>query len=156
MSLQTPSLLADCVRVVNQAFLGMLTTVDAHGHPCARWMGTAVAANGLNTIYTFTSKTSRKIEHIRLHPQVSWVFTTSEYTDVVTLTGQARIDASPIAKQQIWDRMMDCARVWCMNTLGQQDNLEMVVLETHIQTIELLSPRLKIYTPQSVPLPQRD
>ena len=143
-------LLAECIRVVNRAFLGMLTTVDEKRMPHGRWMGTATAADGLHQIFTLTGKHSRKLAHIQANPNVCWIFSDTEYTDVVTLQGQAIIHTSPLASQQVWDRLCDFARTWCMSALSQDQDVELVTIETQVTRIEYMSPRLKIYQPKQV------
>ncbi len=143
-------LLAECIRVVNRAFLGMLTTVDETHMPCARWMGTATAENGLHTLYTLTGKNSRKLAHVRGNPNVCWVFSDTEYNDIVTLYGQAIIHTSPLATQQVWDRLCDFARTWCTSKIAHEQDMEFVTLETSVTKIEFMSPRLKIYQPTVV------
>lgn len=143
-------LLAECIRVVNRAFLGMLTTVDENQMPSARWMGTATAENGLHTLFTLTGKNSRKLAHIQNNPNVCWVFSDTEYTDIVTLYGKAVIHTSPLASQQVWDRLCDFARTWCTSKIQHEDGMEFVTLETQVTRIEFMSPRLKIYQPKHV------
>lgn len=152
--LSDAQVLAESIRVVNQAFLGMLTTVDEQGVPHARWMGSATAENGLHVIYTLSAPNSRKVEQIRKNPNVCWVFSTEGYTDIVTLYGRASVSSSPLVAQRIWDRLMEHARLWCMAALGnRKDNLEMVTIETQVTALEYLSPRLGMYAPRRIELP---
>lgn len=152
MTTPPPHLLPECIRIVNRAFLGLLTTVDENGAPHARWMGTATTADGLHKIYTLTARGSRKLEHVARQPRVCWVFSDTEYTDIVTLHGRAVVHTSPLATQQVWDRLQDFARTWCMNALSHKDNLELVVIETDVEAVEYMSPRLQMYQPVQVPM----
>jgi general stress protein 26 len=136
---------AEAIRIVNQAFVGLLTTTDAQGVPHSRWMGSATAMDGLSHLYTLTSRDSRKLAQLQHNPNVCWVFTAAGHADVVTLYGQARILTSPLAVQGVWDRLMDCARVWCLSPMAADDELEVVTIETVVQRIELVSPRLRVF-----------
>jgi general stress protein 26 len=137
------------LHVVNQAFIGLLTTVDSNGVPQARWMGSALVTGSPWMLYTLTARGSRKIAQIAQNPNVTWVFSTPECADVATLFGQAHVLSSPMVAQSVWDRLMDCVRDYCMSALSNDSNLEVVTLETRVSRIELISPRLRFYQPQS-------
>ncbi len=145
-------LLADAIGVVNDAFLGMLTTVDEAGVPHARWMGAAAMGGGLSEIYTLCGRNTRKIQQIQANPNVCWVFSTEDYTDVVSLYGKAEVLTAPLIRQNVFDRLMDCARTWAMNALSADENIEFVTIKTTVERVELLSPRRKIFVPRSIRL----
>jgi general stress protein 26 len=143
-------LLAEAVGIVNDAFLGMLTTVDADGAPHARWMGAAAMGGGLREIYTLCGRDTRKVTQITNNPNVCWVFSNDDHTGVVTLHGRAEILSAPMVSQKIWDRLVDCARTWAMNALSDDAHLEFVTVKTVVSRVEILSPRRKIFAPRSI------
>ncbi|MCC7147020.1 MAG: pyridoxamine 5'-phosphate oxidase family protein [Phycisphaeraceae bacterium] len=143
-------LLVEAMRIVNHAFLGMLTTVGADGLPRARWMGASSVTGGLTEIYTLTGSKTRKVEEIRRNPHVCWVFSASDYNGIVTLFGQAEVLTAPTVAQSVWDRLVECARTYCMSALSNEDNLELVTIRTAVEKIEFISPRMKILTPYTL------
>lgn len=145
-------LLADAIGIVNDAFLGMLTTVDEDGVPHARWMGAAAMGGGIHEIHTLCGKGTRKVQQIKANPNVCWVFSTEDYADVVTLHGDAEVLTAPLVRQNVFDRLMDCARKWSMNALSADENLEFVTIKTTVRRVEVLSPRRKIFTPRALRL----
>ncbi|MCC7409124.1 MAG: pyridoxamine 5'-phosphate oxidase family protein [Phycisphaeraceae bacterium] len=146
-------LLALAIRTVNDAFLGLLTTVDPDGLPHARWMGASSVTGGLREVYTLTGSSTRKIAHLHANPNVCWVFSAPDYSTVVTLQGRAEVLTSPNVAQAVWDRLVECARTWCMSALSNQDNLEFITIKTHVDHIEIISPRLQIFAPKTLTLP---
>jgi hypothetical protein len=56
---------------------GVLATVDEQGMPHLRWMAT-LSLKDFPLLYTITSPTSRKIQHIRRNPNVNWMFSNEE------------------------------------------------------------------------------
>jgi general stress protein 26 len=148
--LSDQELLSRAIHVVNDHFVGMLTTVDAENVPHARWMGSSTAASGLSTLYTLTGRKTRKLAHLAANPNVCWVFSSPDYQDVVTLWGRAEVLEAPSTAQSVWDRLIDAARTYCMSTL--EDDPQFVTLQTHVQRGEMLSPRLKLFTPRPLKL----
>jgi general stress protein 26 len=144
----------EALAVVNEAFLGLLTTVGSDGVPCSRWMGSAVIGNNLSSVYTLTPSGTRKLAHLAHNDNVCWVFSSPEFSDVVTLIGKARVLRSPMVAQQVWDRLMECVRLYCMSALSDDTNLELVTIEVQVRRIELLSPRLHLYQTVTVELAQ--
>jgi general stress protein 26 len=133
--------------LIDDQFFGILTTVDAHGRPHARWMG-AATIDGLHSLFTLTTCGSRKCQHLQTNPQVCWLFSTPEHGDVITLLGKARVNDTPGMTQHVWDRLVPCARRYAMDVLGQQGEPMYCVIDTWVQQVELLSPRLGIVTPR--------
>lgn len=147
--------MAECIKVVNSSVVGLLTTVDFDGCPHARWMGSAIAEGGLRRVYTLTGKGSRKCEHLERNPLVSWTFSTPDYSDVVTLEGRAGVLSAPIVSQHVWDRLVACAKAYCMSVLSNDDTVEFVSIETQVERIEYLSPRLKLFKPRVIEMSSR-
>ena len=145
-------IIAACSRVVNNAFVGLLTTVDEDGAPHSRYMGAAPVTEGLHKLYTLTGRRTRKLKHIKTHAEVCWVFATAQYGEIATLYGTAQVLSGPVVAQQVWDRLADCARAYAMNVLSDQRNVEFVTIETVIHTVEYLCPAKGIVVPEPVSL----
>lgn len=141
--------------VINEAFVGVFSTVDAQGVPHSRVMGAAPMADGLYKLYTLSGKTTRKLQHIQANNRVTWLFHSPHYNDVVTLHGRAEALESPVVAQPVWDRLSECARAYAMNALSNESNLEFVVIETRIELLEFICPRMKIYQPRVVKVVER-
>lgn len=142
----------ESIRLITQHYVGLLTTVDANGVPVSRWMGSSLAADGIRTLYTLCGKGTRKTQHLAKNPAVCWAFSSEDAMDVVTLFGEAKVMESPAVAQAVWDRLMECARIYVANPLTENNNIEFVTIETTVTRLEYLSPRLKIYQPISVDL----
>lgn len=149
-------ILSEAMSVLNRCDVGLMCTVDADGMARARWMTCAFGAGGMARLYTLTGKTTRKVEQIRRNPAVTWVFSTPGYGEVVTLLGAARVLESPLMAQSVWDRLVDAARAYSLNGLADDENLEFVTIETQVQRVELLAPRLKVVSPIAATVPARD
>ncbi len=144
-------LLSRAVRIVDQAGVGMLTTVDAEGWPHARWMS-AMSRDRLRTLHTLSAKETRKMTQLAGNPKVCWVFSTADMTDTVQLMGQVRVHNHGLAAQRVWDELAQAVRTYVAGPLSDDAHLEMVVLETIIERIEITSPALKIYAPRQIAL----
>lgn len=144
--------LSEAIRLVNRATTGILATLDDNGGPQARWMGFTTMADGLRRIYCLTARTTRKIEQIRRHPDVCWLFSNDDQGHVVTLYGKACVIDSSIVAQQVWDRLITSGHPYIMSTLGDNSALELVAIESRIQRLELLCPRLGIFEPFHIEL----
>lgn len=146
-------LLPLAIKIVNAHPLGLLTTVDPSGRPWSRWMGSATGGGGLREVYTLSCSAARKIEHLRHNPRVCWVFSGPEQGEVVTLHGLAERVTDPTAVQGVWDRLVDHAQVYCKAGLTNEQHLDMVAILTRVQSLEVIVPRLDIYQPRSIDLP---
>ena len=142
----------EALNVINEAFVGLFSTCDASGVPYSRVMGAAPVSEGLRKLYTLSGKQTRKLEHLAHQPEICWLFNSAHYAEVVTLHGQARVLDSPVVAQPVWDRLAECAQAYSMNALSNEDNLEFVVVETTVETIEFICPRMGIVQPQTVTL----
>lgn len=149
-------ILENALKIITHAFVGALTTVDADGVPHSRWMGAATGNDGLARLYTLTGRGTRKIEHIQNNPHVTWLFTSPNYNEVITLMGTAKLLDSPVVQQGVWDRLADCARTYGMNALSNTENLEFIVVETTVTTMEYLNPSEGVARPHTLELHLRD
>lgn len=149
-------ILEHALQVVTQAFVGALTTVDENAVPHTRWMGAATGGDGLALLYTLTGRSTRKIQHIENNPHICWVFSSPHFSEVITLMGTARVLDAPVVQQQVWDRLADCAKAYGMNALSNTENLEFLVIESSVNSLEYLNPGAGITRPRKVDVKRRD
>lgn len=142
---------SEAVRLVTNTLLGVMVTVDEKGVPQPRWMG-AASMDSLRRVYCLTAKNTRKLQQLKASPVVTWMFTSDKGDQVVTLYGKASVMDSPMATQQVWDRIIEIGEPYFMSTMGENSSTELVAIETIIERIELLSPRHGIFDPISLPV----
>lgn len=81
-------------------------TVDAQNHPHARYMGAIMIKKGV--IYMVTYNESRKMQQLKANPRSELVFAVPDYTEVVTMNGESRIDESLELKKEFWQANPNC------------------------------------------------
>ncbi len=145
-------LLARAIKVVNDATVGVMCTVDRDGRPQGRWM-TTVAQNGIRTIITLTAMTTRKVAELEADPHVCWVFSAEEFDDVVTLHGTAKVHRNALAGMQAWDRLARAAQTYAFGSIRGSDDPQIVAIDTTIERVEIISPKLEIYAPRDLGRP---
>ena len=133
---QRSEILAQAVEIVNNARVGLLTTVDADSVPHARWMGIGALVEGVRVLYTVSRADARKVRQIEARPEVCWVFSEPGYRRIATLYGRAYPDHSPILRQKVWDHVFDRHLLYCL----QREECELVVLATIVDRVELSWP----------------
>ena len=144
------------LKVVTDAFVGAMTTVDADGVPHTRWMGAAIGTDGIARLYTLTGRGTRKIPHIETNPHVTWLFSSPHYSEVITLMGTAQVLDSPMVQQGVWDRLADCAKAYGMNALSNTETLEFLVVETTITALEYMNPGEGVTHPRKLEVRLRE
>lgn len=133
------------LRVVQENPVGLLTTAD--GEPHARYMVAAVGDRGLNRIFAMADLHSRKIHQINANPAVCWVFSSPQQQDVVTLTGKATVlpnQSSMYGRQVAWVPLMQATRTYAMASLTGSEETRYAAIETAVEHIHIISPRLGI------------
>ena len=146
------SLVSLATDVVDQAFFGLMSTVDVDGCPHSRYMAAAMGHAGLRTLYSLTTTGTRKLEHLKANPRVCWTFTSADQSTVVTLTGRARAQDSAIETHEVWDRLHEHAQYYAMDVLGQQEDAEYRALESELDTLELICPTRGLVAPHVIQL----
>lgn len=112
---------------------GILCTVDECEFPRVRWMAT-VAFDHYTTLYTLTAPGSRKLEQIRRHPTVEWMFSDFSTGVVANLIGRAEIFLEDeAAMKKVWDSIADKSRAYFL----RNGNGSWAVIKTTIEMIEL-------------------
>jgi general stress protein 26 len=122
----------------------ILTTVSEDSKPHARWMSPIFATGSLKEFHALAAPRSRKVAHIRTRPEVNWVFTSPQFNDIVNLYGTATVEEDPVLRALIWEHMEDKQRAFI---LRNDENLEFVIIQTQVQTVEYLRPRTGETTP---------
>lgn len=145
-------LMARAIKVVNDASIGIMCSVDGEGRPQARWM-TSVAQNGIRTILTLTALNTRKVAQFEADPHVCWVFSANEHDDVVTLHGRVKVHHNPLAGMQAWDHLARAAQTYAFGSIRGSEDPQIVTLDTTVDRVELISPKLEIYTPRDLGQP---
>lgn len=99
-------LLAAARAVVGAAPFASLATVDEDGRPQVRVMDAAAPDSGW-VVWLATNPRSRKVAHIRTHPDVALHWTDAEGPGYVTLLGRARLVDDPDEKRARWQPSWD-------------------------------------------------
>jgi general stress protein 26 len=120
---------------------GVLATVDEHGVPHLRWMAT-LSLHDFPILYTITSPTSRKIQHIQANPNVSWMFSNEETNVIINLHGKARIADDFGKMQHVWKLLTDKSKAYFLNI--KTDGPGFAVIETEIEDIDATIPKYEI------------
>ena len=120
---------------------GILATVDEHGMPHLRWMAT-LSLHDFPILYTITSPSSRKIQHIANNPHVSWMFSNEEMNVVVNIRGKARITEDLCKMQRVWKLLEDKSKAYFLSIAT--DGPGFAVIETEIEDIDCIVPKYDI------------
>ena len=120
---------------------GILATVDEQGMPHLRWMAT-LSLHDWPLLYTITSPTSRKIQHLSNNPNVSWMFSNEEMNVVVNIRGKARITDDVGKRQHVWKLLEDKSKAYFLSIAN--DGPGFAVIETEIEDIDCTVPKYDI------------
>jgi general stress protein 26 len=140
------------IKVIGEAFVGVMTTIDDHYAPVSRYMGAVTDEEGPHRLYSLSAKDTRKIAHLQNNPAICWTFGVPPYDTTVLLRGRARQSETPNVPQPAWDRLADWARPYAANVLTDDSHHSFAVIVSNIHTIELLSPKLGIKRPHVIKL----
>ena len=145
-------LLSRAINIVSEVQVGLLCTCD-QGAPRARWMS-ALSEDGLRTLHTLSAEGTRKIEELAHNPRVCWVFTWSDYADIVTLQGSATVHHGALAAAAAWDRLTRAARAYAVGSLSAEEHLELTTIRTTVERIEIISADYGVVAPREIALGQ--
>lgn len=120
---------------------GVLATVDEQGMPHLRWMAT-LSLHDFPLLYTITSPTSRKLQHISNNPNVSWMFSNEEMNVIVNIRGKARIATDFGKMQHVWKLLEDKSKAYFLSIAN--DGPGFAVIETEIEDIDCVVPKYDI------------
>ena len=116
----------------------ILATVGDDSSPHVRWMSPIFAGGSLKVFHTLAAPQSRKIAQIQANGKVSWVFSSPQFEEVVTLHGTALVADDPLLRAEVWEAMPDKQRAYI---LRNDENLEFVIIRTEVETVEYLRPK---------------
>ncbi len=125
-------------RILIDAPFAVLSTVGEDSTPFTRWMSPIFATGDLKEFHALAAPRSRKIEHLRTNPRVTWVFSSPDFEDVVTIHGKAFVDEDPALRAEIWERMPEKQRSFI---LRNDENLQFAIIRTDVERVEHLRPR---------------
>jgi len=124
--------------LVNGHHPGILGTVNQQGKPELRWMST-LAFDEFPIFHSLTSPDSRKVEQIRTHPDVNWLFFNHDQTLMLNLTGKARILNDTPSLKRIWQKVIDKSQAYFLKQYSKGPGF--VVIETTVENIECTLPQ---------------
>ena len=103
--------------------------------------------HGLRRLFALTGGGTRKIDHITRRPEVSWIITCDQ-EETVLLKGVATVN--PEATPALWDRFGPVLQRYSVGPMSDDAHLELVTIETRIETGEVISPSLGVCVPQAI------
>jgi len=116
---------------------GILATLDGKGFPRMRWMS-SLACGEFPNLYTLTASTSRKIDHLRDHPRVTWMFFNIDLSLVVTLIGRADVLEDRKALAHVWNHVTDKQHAYFLRNCTNGPST--AVIRTRIERVECTTP----------------
>ena len=135
---ESDDLFGQIKELIDGSHPGVLTTIDLLGFPRARWMAT-LSLEKLPFIYTLTSATSRKILEIERNPAVTWLFSNSDLSMAVSLTGNARVRRDAEARIEAWRLIKDKSHAYFLKNCVEGAGY--VVIETMVNLVECCTPK---------------
>jgi len=116
---------------------GILATVNQQGRPEIRWMST-LAFDEFPVFYTLTRPNSRKVDQIRAHPAVNWMFFNKERTLILNLLGNARVLTDTTTLKRVWSQVENKSLTYFLDQYAKPPGF--VVIETTVDAIECAAP----------------
>jgi general stress protein 26 len=144
-------------QVVTDNPAGLFITNGSGNFPTARWcVGTATP--NLTKLYFLTRASTRKLNELQVHPECTWVFSSPDHEDVVSISGIAHALDSFLAVDADWDKLLAILQRYEAGPARSNMSFQsMVGIEVIAKRAEILSPRMKINTPTHIALAlQRD
>ncbi|HEY8899432.1 MAG TPA: pyridoxamine 5'-phosphate oxidase family protein [Chthoniobacterales bacterium] len=120
-------------KIINERHLGVLTTVDSENAPHARWMAT-LTLDTFPRLLTLTAAHSAKVRHIRVNPQVDWLFANEDFTVALNLRGTAQVHVDTVTIKRAWKIIEDKSHLYFLNTFDGK--FALAVVETEIERID--------------------
>lgn len=139
-------------QIIDEAFVGIMSTVDDHYAPVSRLMGAVADETGPHRLFSLSAKDTRKIQHLEKNPAICWLFGTPPYDTSVMLRGVGKRLETPVVPQPTWDRLADWAKPYAANVLTDDSHHAFSVIVSNIHTLEIISPNRGIKSPYVVKL----
>ncbi|MEX0654399.1 MAG: pyridoxamine 5'-phosphate oxidase family protein [Phycisphaeraceae bacterium] len=151
--LTDPQIIDAARQLIEDVGVGCLVTIGPDQRPYARYMGAVPGDEALNWFYSLSAHATQKVEHLREHAEVCWVFADANYENVATLHGKARIEPTSEMPASVYDRLIEFARPYAVNVLTDPHHHQYEAIITQVETVELLSPEKGLTTPRQVQTP---
>lgn len=129
-------------QLANGSRPGVMATVDSEGQPHVRWMAT-LSLQEFPHLYALTAPNSRKVEHLRRNPRVSWLFTNDVSSAVVNLSGTATIITDKGAVNRIWRMIEDKSKAYFLELDTVSGGV--AVIDTVIEDVECTFPSYDLH-----------
>tara|TARA_R110002111_G_scaffold248841_1_gene312669 strand:- start:681 stop:1154 length:474 start_codon:yes stop_codon:yes gene_type:complete len=139
-------------QIIDEAFVGIMSTVDDHYAPVSRLMGAVADEAGPHRLFSLSAKDTRKIQHLEKNPAICWLFGTPPYDTSIMLRGVGKRLETPVVPQPTWDRLADWAKPYAANVLTDDSHHAFSVIVSNIHTLEIISPNRGIKSPYVVKL----
>lgn len=139
-------------KLIDEVFVGIMTTVDEHYAPISRLMGAVADEDGPHRLFSLSAKDTRKVQHIEKNPAICWMFGAPPYETTILLRGVAKRLETPVVPQPTWDRLADWAKPYAANVLTDDSHYAFSVIVSNIHTLELICPNKGIKAPHVVKL----
>ena len=143
-------IIAHAASVVEQAFIGAVSTVDEAGRPHSRYMAAVADSPALEHLYSVTATETRKVEHARRNAAVCWLFHSTDYQRVATLHGDAALINTSDLPMSAWHSLSDYAQLYTGQALREAEHYAFYAMVTRVHSVELLAPDLELRTPRVV------
>jgi pyridoxamine 5'-phosphate oxidase len=117
-------------RIIDDVKTGLLATVSEDGKPTMRWLTPALLRGRTGALYNITAPNSDKTRHLRLHPNVQWIFQTRALDRIITVDGKVNIVENPSIRSEVLEMVGAQLRAFWKIT---QDERDLLVLETIIE-----------------------
>lgn len=136
--------------ILQNAFVGLCTTVDSERQPHSRYMGAVVENGDLARLFSLTARGTRKIDHLQKNHAICWVFATPGFEQVVTLKGTAEVDSTIDLPLSAWHGLIELTQPYAMNVLSDQTRHSFASVITSVQTLEFLCPPMGLAAPRII------
>jgi len=109
---------------------GLLATVGDDGGPHVRWLTPALLRGRFGAIYVLTGPRFAKVDQVRAHPRVEWMFQTPALDEIVTVRGRINVVDNPSLRSEALEVIGPRLRAfWKL----ARDERDLAVLETVVE-----------------------
>ncbi|NLB42914.1 MAG: pyridoxamine 5'-phosphate oxidase family protein [Clostridiales bacterium] len=130
-------LIGKLAEALDDANAGILSTLDENGIVHLRWLTPVLMRGRKGLVYSLSSLDSKKVEHIRSNPNVTWIIQTRAVDQVITLYGKVNILENPSIKTEVLETVGNkLTMFWKINGHLR----DFVVMETVIEKAEYYLP----------------
>jgi pyridoxamine 5'-phosphate oxidase len=116
-------------RIIDDVKTGLLATVSEAGKPTMRWLTPALLRGRTGALYNITASNTDKTTHLRLHPEVQWIFQTTALDRIITVDGRVNIVENPSIRSEVLEMVGAKLEAFWKIT---EDERDLLVLETII------------------------